>query len=177
MKPSTIRSRFRLLGAFILLLSSFVSAQAQSASVPAGAAQPNEAKPMAKSEGENGEVQQLKSKVEQLQLLIEQQQRALAEMQKRVDDLSSARAAPVVSTKPDGTTVVSSDLRTASLETSPAAKPAPAQNPAIIRRIRSWYAAPVCRLKAGWHVILISKSKVISPIPLARCCATFMSTS
>jgi phosphate-selective porin OprO/OprP len=130
MKLSTIWSRFHLLGVLIVLLSSLVSAQAQTASEPVGGSQQPEAQQMAKAEGENGEVKQLKSQVEKLQLLIEQQQRAMAEMQKRVDDLSSARAAPVVSTKPDGTTVVSADLRTASLETNQAAKPAPAQSPA-----------------------------------------------
>ncbi|MEN3334921.1 MAG: phosphate-selective porin OprO and OprP [Blastocatellia bacterium] len=127
MKLQTICPRFPLLGVLIILMGSFVSARAQSASEPAGTSQPPETKQAAKPEGENGEVKQLKSQVEKLQQLLEQQPRARAEMQKRVDDLSSARAAPVVTTKPDGTAVVSSDLRTASLETSPAAKPAPAQ--------------------------------------------------
>jgi len=130
MKLQTVRSRFHFLGGLIIVLASFVSARAQSAGESGSAGQPPEAKSTAKTEGENGDVKQLKSQVEKLQLLIEQQQRALAEMQKRVDDLSSARAAPVVSTKPDGTTVVSSDLRTASLETNQPAQPATAQTPA-----------------------------------------------
>src|SRR5205085_12045270 len=78
-------------------------------------------------EGGDGQVKELKCKVEQLQLLVEQQQRALADMQKRVDELVSARPAPVVSTGPGGTPVVSPDLRPASLEANAPAKPAPAR--------------------------------------------------
>src|SRR5437868_8210929 len=119
MKLPMLKSRLHLLGVLIVLLLAFVPAHAQSVS----ANQQPEAKPITKPEGEAGEVKELKSKVEQLQLLIEQQQRVLAEMQKRVDDLSSARVAPVVSTRPDGTAVVSADLRAAALETNQPVKP------------------------------------------------------
>lgn len=130
MQLQSIKSQFRLLSLMVVLLISLGSAHAQTAG---GAASPDhqpETNAGAKPGGEDGEVKQLKSKVELLQQLVEQQQRALAEMQKRVEDLSNARAAPVTTTRPDGTTAVSPDLRTAALETAPTAKPAAAQTPA-----------------------------------------------
>ena len=80
----------------------------------------------------NSEVEQLKKKVEQLQSVVEQQQHALAEVLKRLGELDSNAkgVAAVTSSRPDGTVVVSPDLRAASVEVStPPKNPAPASQP------------------------------------------------
>ncbi|MFL6275165.1 MAG: OprO/OprP family phosphate-selective porin [Blastocatellia bacterium] len=100
------------------MLIAVAPAHAQSSSAPADADK--------KPAGEAGEIKELKTQVEKLQQLIEQQQRSMAEMQKRVDELGSARPAPVVATRPDGTQVVSSDLRAVSLETKQTNQATPA---------------------------------------------------
>ena len=146
MKSQKTMSRFQLLGSLIILLATLAPARAQSGNSD----QKPAVKQATKAEGEAGEVKALQSKVEQLQLLVEQQQRTLAGMQKRLDELAGARPTAVVSTRPDGTQVTSSDLRTASLETN--------------------------QQKGDWPVISTSKSKAISPTRRARCCAIFMST-
>src|SRR5581483_9631337 len=99
MESQKTMSRFQLVGGLIILLIAYAPAHAQSSGAPADADK--------KPAGEAGEIKELKTQVEKLQQLIEQQQRALAEMQKRVDELGSARPAPVVATQPDGTQVVS----------------------------------------------------------------------
>ena len=135
MHLQSIQSRFYLIGLLVIILASAVSAQPQATSAPAAGQQ--EVKQAAKPEGDKTEVKELRAQVDKLQQIVEQQQRSLAEMQKRIEDLS-ARAAPVVTNRADGTTVVSSDLRTASLETSQAAKPAaqtpdkPTDKPAVV---------------------------------------------
>ncbi len=129
MRLRTIQSRFYFLGLLVAMLASAATAQAQAANSPDAAGQRQEVKQATKPEADKIEVKELRSQVDKLQLVVEQQQRALAEMQKRVDELS-ARAAPVVTTKPDGTTGVSSDLRAASLDANQPAKPAAAQTPA-----------------------------------------------
>lgn len=118
MESQKTMSRFRFVGGLIILLIAVAPARAQSSSAPADADK--------KPAGEAGEIKELKTQVEKLQQLIEQQQRALAEMQKRVDELGSSRPAPVVATRPDGTQVVSSDLRAASVETRQTNQAAPA---------------------------------------------------
>jgi phosphate-selective porin OprO and OprP len=120
MKLRLSESRLRFPGALIVLLVALATAHAQSPG------QSQNMKQTTKPESEATEVKELKSKVEQMQLLLEEQRRALAEMQKRVDELGAARTAPVVSTRADGTAVVSPALRTASVETTQAVKPAPA---------------------------------------------------
>jgi phosphate-selective porin OprO/OprP len=136
MSLQAIQSRFYLLSLLVVMMACVLSAQAQTTG--ATDAVQREVKQTTKPEGDKPEVQELKSQVDKLQLIVEQQQRVLAEMQKRIDDLS-ARATPVVTNKPDGTTAVSSDLRTASLETNQATKPAatqasakPTDKPAVV---------------------------------------------
>lgn len=135
------KTSYLILQAFLLMLflpASF--ARAQSAALGMAALMIQQPKGQVESTGRgreqnNSEVEQLKNKVEQLQSVVEQQQRALAEVLKRLGELdSNARAAVPVTAhradgKPDGTAMVSPDLRAASLEVSAPVKSAPASQP------------------------------------------------
>ena len=102
---------FLLVMAALLIPMASVRAQAIKTERPA------ETKNESAREEAPTEMNQLKAKVEQLQSLVEQQQRTLAEVMKRLDQLNGVAPATVASSAADGTTIVSPDLRPASLAT------------------------------------------------------------
>jgi phosphate-selective porin OprO/OprP len=123
-------SLYRLqLAAFVLLVPVTFAQSQTTNSAPVAADQKAEKKVEMREESAD-EMDQLKSQVKQLQSLLEQQQRALAEIQKRLDETDGkARvAAQVLSSRPDGTVSVSSELRTAALEVDQAPKNSLAAN-------------------------------------------------
>jgi phosphate-selective porin OprO/OprP len=113
--------------AVIVLLVPLASAQAQTPAPEATAVANQKQSDAKKEEKAEEDIEQLKSQVKQLQSLVEQQQRALAEIQKRLDETDGKTrvTAQVSSSRTDGT-IVSADLRTASVEVNQAPKTAPA---------------------------------------------------
>jgi len=117
----------------LFLSASSARAQAVAPGVAALIIQQPDSKQRDRTGDQNqSEVEQLKKKVEQLQSVVEQQQHALAEVLKRLGELDSDAKAvsPVTSSRPNGTVVVSHDLRAASVEVSaPPKKAAPSSQP------------------------------------------------
>lgn len=116
--------------ALLLLILPLASAKAQT-TTPETTAASNQKQSDAKKEEKAEDIEQLKSQVKQLQSLVEQQQRALAEIQKRLDEPDGkARVAAQVTSSRANESIVSADLRAASLEGNQAPKNAPAANQA-----------------------------------------------